>query len=143
MSDILHEFPIRAQMKKVFEGISTPAGLDRWWTRNSAGTPSAGAEYELGFGPGYSWRARVTRCVPDTEFELKMTSADSDWTGTSIGFRLDERDGSTWVSFRHTGWKEVNGHFRISSYCWAMYLRVLTRFLERAETVQYEDRLKV
>ena len=142
MSDILHEFPVRAELKRVFEGISTPAGLDNWWTKRSAGSTGPGEVYDLDFGPGYDWRARVVRCDPDTEFEIEMISADADWTGTRVGFRLEERDGSTWVSFRHTGWKEANRHFRISSFCWAMYLRVLVRFLELGETVKYEERLE-
>jgi hypothetical protein len=36
----------------------------------------------LSFGPGYDWRARVTTCVPGTEFGLEMTKADADWTGS-------------------------------------------------------------
>jgi hypothetical protein len=28
MPDIFHDFPIRASAKQVFQGISTPAGLD-------------------------------------------------------------------------------------------------------------------
>ena len=65
--------------------FTTPGGLDEWWTQRSSGEPKEGAEYELWFGPEYDWRARVTRCVPDVEFELQMTRADADWTGTRVG----------------------------------------------------------
>ncbi len=34
-------------------------------------------------------------------------------------------------------------HYRISCYCWAMYLRILKRYLEHGETVQYARRLDV
>ena len=40
------------------------------------------AVYDLGFGPEYHWRARVTRYVPETDFELEFITADDDWTGT-------------------------------------------------------------
>ncbi len=143
MSDILHDFPIHAPPTSVFQAVSAPAGLDAWWTRTSAGTPVAGTEYHLGFGPGYDWRARVTRVVPDAEFELELTRADSDWTGTRVGFRLEPGDGATLVHFRHTGWPAANAHYRTSCYCWAMYLRILRRHLESGESVPYEQRLDV
>jgi hypothetical protein len=101
-----------------------------------------GTEYELNFGPGFSWRAVVACCAADSEFELHITRADDDWTGTYVGFRLELRDRKTWVRFRHTGWPEPNEHFRISNHCWAMYLRVLRRYLEFGEIVPYDRRLE-
>lgn len=141
MADILHDLPIKATPEDVFRAVSTPQDLDRWWTKRSAGEARTGAEYELWFGPDYDWRAQVTRCVPPVEFELQITKAMPDWIGTKVGFVLDGADGGTMVRFRHAGWAEASEHFRISSYCWAMYLRILTRYLERGEEVPYDERL--
>ncbi len=143
MPDILHDLPIKALPGRVFEAISTPAGLDRWWTKRSAGEALEGRRYKLWFGPEHDWRALVTRSVGDSEFELELVRADDDWTGTRVGFELEARDASTWVRFHHTGWREPNEHYRISCNCWAMYLRILRRYLEHGETVAYEDRLDV
>jgi len=123
--------------------FATPGGLDAWWTKRSAGEPSEGAEYELWFGPEYDWRARVTRCVPDAEFELELTRADADWTGSRVGVHLENQGDTTRVRFRHTGWPAANAHYRTSCHCWALYLRVLRRYLEHGESVPYEDRLDV
>lgn len=143
MADILHDFPIKATPHGVFIAVTTPEGLDTWWTKRSSGEPKEGAEYALWFGPEYDWRARVVRSVPDSEFELEMVGADEDWQGTRVGFRLEPRAGATWVRFHHTGWPAANEHYRISSLCWAMYLRILRRSLEHGESVPYEDRLDV
>ena len=143
MADIFHDFPIRAPLGRVFCAVSTPQGLDTWWTKRSVGTPQAGAEYELWFGPQYDWRATVTRCLPDSEFEVEMVHADHDWIGTRVGFKLECRDPATWVRFYHTGWPSPNEHYRISCNCWALYLRILRRSLEHGESVPYEDRLDV
>jgi uncharacterized protein YndB with AHSA1/START domain len=59
MPDIYHDFPIAADAARVFQAISTPAELDKWWTKRSAGRAQMGAEYELWFGSKYDWRARV------------------------------------------------------------------------------------
>jgi len=140
LPDIFHDFEIRASAEKVFQAVSTPAGLDSWWTSRSSGEPRPGAEYELWFAPVYDWRAVVTKFVPDVEFELQLTRCDKDWHDTRVGFVLRETGGVTHVQFHHTGWQEANGHYRTSSFCWALYLRLLKRYLERGEVVPYEER---
>jgi len=72
-----------------------------------------------------------------------LTSASDDWLGTHVGFRLDDRGDQTQVQFYHTGWTDAAEHFRISSFCWAMYLRIMKRWVERGEEVPYRDRLDV
>jgi uncharacterized protein YndB with AHSA1/START domain len=143
MPDIVHQFQINAPASRVFEAVSTPSGLESWWTVRSTGQPRTGGDYGLCFGPGYDWRARVTRFVPDQEFELTVTDGDSDWLGTCIGFRLTESNSGTEVLFRHSGWPKANGHYNVSCFCWAMYLRLMKRFVELGEVVPYERRLDV
>ena len=104
MPDIFHDFVIKAPAQKVFQAVSTPQGLDAWWTKRSSGEPKRGAEYELWFGPGFDWRAVVSRFVPAAEFELEMTKADEDWLGTRVAVDLEQKEGLTQVRFRHSGW---------------------------------------
>ena len=143
MADICHDFPIKSSAAKVFAAVSTAEGLNSWWAKTCTGTPGEGAEYKLGFGPEYDWRAIVSHYVPNSYFELKLTEADADWTDSRLCFKLEENNDVTQVVFRHVGWPEENEHYRISCYCWAMYLRLLKRFVEVGETVEYEDRLDV
>jgi hypothetical protein len=42
MSDIFHDFPVKTTVDRVFQAISTPEGLDCWWTKNSSGQPTKG-----------------------------------------------------------------------------------------------------
>lgn len=144
MPQILHDLPIRATRARVFEAVSTPEGLDRWWTLRSKGVPGVGAAYEFFFDPDYDWQGLVVRCVPDEVIEWEILRADADWTGTQVSIALSDRpDGITWVRFAHRGWSSENAHFRVSSCCWAQYLRILRRWLEAGEEVPYEIRLDV
>lgn len=143
MADILHEFPIKAPPGRVFDLVSTPGGIDRWWAKQSSGESRTGGEFSLAFGPGHDWRATVTAYEPAKTFELEMTTSDGDWNGTRVRFDLMPHHDGTWVRFRHAGWPEANEHYRISNFCWAMYLRVMRRHLEHGETVPYEQRLDV
>jgi uncharacterized protein YndB with AHSA1/START domain len=141
MPDILHDVWIQSKIEDVFRGITTPEGLDRWWTLKSTGTPEVGSTYELWFGPRHDWRARVTAYRARMEFDLEVTDASPDWVGTHVHFELEPRDGGTCLHFAHRGWPEMSEHFRVSSYCWAMYLRILRRYIEYGEKVSYTDRL--
>ncbi len=143
MAEILHDFPVKAPLDQVFAKLVTPEGLDQWWTRRSGGSPLVGSEYTLFFGPDHDWRARVTQCVPNQEFEWQLVQAADDWLGTRVGFRLTASGDRTVVSFWHSGWTGPTAHFRESSCCWAMYLRILRRHIEFGETVPYEQRLEV
>jgi uncharacterized protein YndB with AHSA1/START domain len=143
MPDIISDVVIKAAAKDVFRAISTPAGLDTWWTKTSAGDAKEGAEFELGFGAGTDWHARVTTCRPNAVFELEIFDSDPDWNGTRVAFRVTPRDGRTWLTFSHIGWPEANEHWRVSCYCWQAYLRLLRRNLEHGELVPYESRLDV
>jgi uncharacterized protein YndB with AHSA1/START domain len=142
-ADILHDFPIAVPPSRVFEAVTLPGGLDQWWTVRSSGTPVPGSEYQLWFGPEYDWRAVVSIVRPNEAFELRISKAMVDWLGTRVGFMLAPGGNGTQVRFYHSGWNDVNEHFRISSYCWAMYLRVLRRYLECGEQVPYDERLLV
>ena len=143
MADILHDLPISASVVQVFDAISTPAGFNAWWTLGAQGESRLGADYALFFGSEYDWRARVTRCIRDREFALEVTQATDDWVGTTISFTLEARKDDTWLRFAHTGWGRITEHYRVSSYCWAMYLRILKRYIEYGESVPYERRLDV
>ena len=114
MADIVHHFQIKASPQQIFRAISTPQGLDAWWSKSSKGRPGKGEEYELGFGPGYDWRAEVSEFVPEGQFELRLIDAQEDWLETRVGFCLDQQQDLTQVRFHHSGWPQDNEHYRVS-----------------------------
>ena len=137
MTNIFHNFPINCSIDRVFETISTPQGLDKWWTKTALGIAATGETFHLYFEPDYHWTGCVSKCTPNTEFELTMQSSDNDWEGTKVGFQLIGKSNLTEVQFYHIGWKQANEHYCTSNYCWAMYLRILKRNLELGEFIHY------
>ena len=143
MPDIRLEFPVAAPASEVFRAISTPTGLNAWWTLEAEGTAERDGRYRLGFGPGYDWTGVVTKYEAGRILEWRIQDAMPDWEGTLVGFDLEETEGRTRVRFHHTGWPEANAHRESSCYCWAMYLRIMKRWIELDEEVPYGDRLNV
>ncbi|MBK7905219.1 MAG: SRPBCC domain-containing protein [Gemmatimonadetes bacterium] len=145
MPDILFDFPVAATPDKVFEAVATPDGLPRWWTRTPAdGDPAVGAVWGFDFGPKFQWQGVVRRFEPGQVVEWELTKADPDWRGTRVRVELEAQPGGlTWVRFAHEGWADAGEHYRISAYCWAMYLRLLKHWVQRGETVPYDRRLEI
>lgn len=143
MPDILQQLPIDAPIERVFAAISTPEGLDQWWTQSSIGVPEIGQRYQLNFTTDYQWAGVVVACDPPRSFAIELTDASADWVGTVVEFGLRPDGSSTILDFTHRGWPETSDHFRISAHCWACYLRILRRGLTHGEVVPYEDRLSV
>ena len=143
MPDILHNLTIQSSAENVYYAITAPKGLDEWWPKLSSGHPEFGAEYQLCFSNDYDWSAIVLENDENTRFALEVTVVDKDWTGTKIKFFLTHTGYSTDLSFIHTGWKETNDHFRVSSNCWAKYLRLLKKFIEEEVVVPYDERKNI
>ncbi|WP_156255855.1 SRPBCC family protein [Sandarakinorhabdus oryzae] len=138
---IVHDLAIRTRPDVVFAAVSTPAGLDSWWTETCSGLAQPDAVYALGFGGDFQWQAKVVSLAPGTSITFEMTDAADDWLGTTISFRLEPAgDAQTILHFRHEGWAEQSDHFRGSSYCWAMYLRLLRLYCETGTVTPYDDR---
>jgi uncharacterized protein YndB with AHSA1/START domain len=143
MAEIVHYFVIHATREKIFPVISSARGLNSWWTKTCEGSPSAGEIYKLGFGEPYQWEAVVSEVKPLEVFEMQMTKSDDDWTRSVLRFELHPSTEFTAVRFFHTGWRSSNEHFRVSNYCWAMYLRLLKLNVETGLVVPYDERLDV
>ena len=142
MSDILHDVPVAAPPGRVWEACATPQGLDAWWTLRAKGDARVGAIWELYFGDAYDWRAIVTRAEYGRLIEWTMARSDADWEKTVVSVELEPSGDGSLVRFRHRGWIASNAHYRTSSFCWAMYLRLMKRWCETGEVVPYERRLE-
>lgn len=141
--NITHYFQVNGTIEKVFHTISTANGISKWWSLDASGHSEHGSILQLDFGPGYQWQAQVVEMVAPNEFELLLIKADEDWTNTTVGFQLIQEKDQVDVRFHHKGWQQANDHYCISCYCWAMYLRLMKRYVEHGETVEYHQRLNV
>jgi uncharacterized protein YndB with AHSA1/START domain len=140
--NIEHELVIAAPIDAVFERLGTARGLNSWWTLTATDDPRAGGRYEFGFGPEYQWAgvARVFEPPHAIEWEMTETRPMDDWRGTRVGARLTAEGNTTRLHFYHRGWESASAHHRTSSFCWAMYLRLLARNCTSGEVVPYERR---
>lgn len=140
MFDIHHNFVVKAASNRVFEALTTPQGLDSWWTLQSSGVPEIGNLYTFYFGPEFDWRAEVVHMVSDKKLTWKMVKTMDDWKDTQVGFELTEKDRNTQVHFFHLGWAQANEHFGITTFCWGQLLNGLKNYVEKGIIIPHAQR---
>ena len=138
--NIYHNLEIKASPNEVFDAVSQPKHLDKWWSLKSSGKPEIDAEYNLNFTDQYNWFCKVSKIKQNETFHLKMTKSDKDWMPTTFGFDLEKTDNGTMLMFSHVNWPEANHHFKHSSFCWAMLLNGLKNYLEKRVVLPFEER---
>ena len=72
-----------------------------------------------------------------------LTRSDEDWHGSRVSLDVEPTKDGTHMRFAHFAWPDANDHYRTSSSCRAMYLRVVKRHLETGEQVPSPVRLDV
>lgn len=138
--NIYHSLIINASAQQVFDAITLPKHLNNWWTLKCVGTPKLNSEYNLNFTDTYNWYGKVSSCILNKSFYIKMTKSDPDWEDTTFGFELEEVDNGTLLKFSHENWQKLNHHFKHSSFCWAMLLHGLKDYLEKGIIIPFEKR---
>ncbi len=125
---------VAAPSARVFSAIATPDGLTSWWTPIVAGSLAPGTRFELGFPDSDTTIAlRVERARPAAlvEWTCLGHSAQPEWQGTILEFRLTERaHGATDVAFRHAGLARELGCYGSSEREWDRVLGALRAAIE-------------
>lgn len=140
MHSIKHNVLISASPESIYNALTEPKELDKWWTVKSSGKCGLLEYYQFYFSDDYDWTAQISLLRPNEEVNYQMIEADKDWTGTILRFRLEECGKGALLIFEHSNWLEDNAHFRRTSYCWALYLRCLKNLLEKGLIISYEHR---
>ena len=132
MPDILHRVGIHASPERVFEAIATPEGLSRWWITETTGEPAVGGT--LHFRPGGGgFEMKVVELSPGKLVRWKCIGGPPEWVGTDVVFRLEHKEGQTFVLFQHAHWKEPVEFMHHCSTKWATFLLSLRALVETSK----------
>lgn len=137
---IYHDLMIEADASKVYEAIVQPHHLENWWPLRASGEPQVGKPYNYHFSEEHDWYGRVIEVIPNQLFRLEMTDTDPDWLGTILHFEVQEKEKGVNLRFAHEQWREVNGHYRRTSYIWAMLLKGFKQYVEQGIILPFLER---
>jgi uncharacterized protein YndB with AHSA1/START domain len=125
MPDILHRVGIDAKPDKVFAALTTIEGLRGWWQSKATGIPSKGGVINFGFCD-----MQVVAADPDRLVHWRCTRGPEEWLNTEVTFRLEWKEGETFVLFKHANWKEPVEFMHHCSTKWATFLLSLRDSVE-------------
>lgn len=133
MADILHRIGVEhASPERVYEALTTVAGLAGWWTEKTSGETDLGGVLEFRFGPG-GFDMKVVELDPGRIVRWEVVEGPEEWVGTRVEWNLRQEGDYTIVLFRHEGWREPVEFMHHCSTKWAVFLLSLKQLLETGE----------
>lgn len=127
MPSILHRVGIAAEPARIAQALTTVEGIRSWWSSETHGDASQGGAFQFR-------RNRLEVLHADQNLvKWRYSGPAKDWVGTEIVFRLEWRDGQTFVLFSHEGWREPTEFMHHCSTKWATFLLSLKDLIEKGE----------
>lgn len=130
MVDILHRVGAVAPIDDVYRALATPDGIAGWWTVDTTGSSDVGGSLSFRFGDAGGFDMEIVELRPNERVRWRVTDGPSEWVGTEIDWRLDQRDQWTIVNFTHQGWREPVEFMHHCSTKWATFLVSLKDLVE-------------
>ena len=133
-ADFAATLSFNAPAEAVFEALTTPAGLARWWTSWTSISGSGLAGGELTFvGGGDPLVLRVDEAERPSVVRWTPTRSPlPDWVGTTITIAISPNEsGGSRLHFRHAGLTPQLECFDLCSNHWGLYLARLVDYVDR------------
>jgi uncharacterized protein YndB with AHSA1/START domain len=135
MAMIKHYVDIKAPAEKVYSALTEQTGLASWWTNETTAKPEVGFVIVFKFGGAHFTSMKVTKLVQNKLVCWDCVEGDKEWVGTKIQFELDENNGTTNLTFTHTGWASETLFLGICSFHWAGYMKSLRDYCETGKGI--------
>jgi uncharacterized protein YndB with AHSA1/START domain len=132
---ILHEVGIKASPDAVYQALTQPKELAKWWTSDTRGNGSkVGGVLEFRFGD-FCQKFEVMELKPGKFVRWKATQKETmdEWAGTEITYSLETDENQCWVRFRHSNWPSEEGMLAHCSTKWAVFMVSLKELLEKGK----------
>lgn len=122
MTEIAHRVEIEASPQDVYEAISNPDDLSKWWTAAQADLRNAEL-LDFDFGGGHIVRMQVEEAVASERIVWQCLEGPWSNNGNFV-FELESIERGTNLRFTHHGWSEVDDFFRHCNGKWGFFLAV-------------------
>ena len=148
---IHHAVVIGATARKVYDAVTTEAGLAGWWTPKVSTTGEIMTIARFPFGEHYFKEMKIVELVPFSFVKWHCVAGGEEWVGTKITFELISGDKTvllnnypeiggqveqqqnaevTLLRFHHENWRAETLMFAECNYTWALFLKSLKLYCE-------------
>jgi len=133
MPAIIKEFIIGAAPQRVWDALTKPAEIGRWWTNDLNAAPEVGSLAEFRFGEWGDFVVRFEVAELDEGSKVHWISRRGPaphWEGTSVTWQLTPVHNGTLVVFNHDGFAQADERYEMTRVWWEHFLVSLKSYLE-------------
>lgn len=140
MANIEHLQTVNVPASKVYETLTTAEGLSEIWTNELIVNNQIGFINEFRFGSNDITKMRIEELITNKKVVWQCIDSNPEWLGTTISFDVVEKNGKSFITLRHSNWKEVTPFYRSCNYNWAIFLYSLKSYCEDGDGIPYHKR---
>jgi uncharacterized protein YndB with AHSA1/START domain len=136
---LMHSVTIDGDAEKIYEALSTGAGLASFWTRDSNAEPKVGSIARFGFG-GPVLEMKVEELKPGRLVRWSAQSGFPEWANTTCTWEIKPApDGGQEVRFSHEGWSADLPAADLApvNYVWGRVVGRLKKYAETGRAVPF------
>jgi uncharacterized protein YndB with AHSA1/START domain len=133
MTEIKHDILIKADSETIYQALSTPQGLESWFTSNVKGSGQVGTEWELTFTDQPSFLWKILKSESPHRVAWKCLKGPGKSPGTEVEFVLktsSENEDRTTLTIIHSGWRKDDPKYDRCVEIWRKLMTHLQRYCE-------------
>ena len=133
MAAIIKELTIQAAPRHVWDALTQPDEIARWWTDDLSVSPEVGTLAEFRFSQG-TFVIQFEVAELDEEAKVRWITrqgpSTGHWTGTSVTWQLEPVPNGTKLVFNHDNFAQADRRYEITRAWWEHFLGSLKSYLE-------------
>lgn len=131
MAKSSHRIRVHAPTGRVYQALTSKAGLEGWFTPHVDGEMQEGHEVKMSFSGKEPFRWKFSQMTPETHVHWDCLEGPGSAAGTSVTYILKaEGDGQTVVECDHDGWPEGHDALATCNTLWGILMGRLKDFSE-------------
>ncbi len=131
MAKSSHRIRMHAAPAKIYQALTSEAGLQGWFTPHVYGSMREGSEVSMSFSGKEPFRWRFSQLKPQTHVHWDCLEGPGTATGTSVTYTLSPAgEGQTVVECHHDGWPEGHDALATCNTLWGILMGRLKDFSE-------------
>lgn len=144
MERTIHFIGVKCTKEEMFNAISKPSGLEKWWATRVEGIAEIGESLFLTFDNLTTLKFKYDEIVPNEKLVLTCFDSFKSWDKTQLVFEIIEKDNQVFLTQTHQNinpW-DIESLTYFSSK-WTVYLLSLKQYLETGIGTPYPNEAKL
>ena len=131
MAKSSHRIRVHAAPPKVYEALTTKAGLQGWFTADVEGEVGEGQDITMSFNGKEPFQWHMTQFAPETRVHWECLDGPGSAKGTTVTYLLSgQAEGQTVIECDHDGWPEGHDALATCNTLWGLLMSRLKEFSE-------------